>query len=143
MVAANVVSGLPADPVAASAYSHIRNVAVFPNGTWVENIAVRWNGHLLVTLLNRPEVWEVEPLSGHSELVYSFPEATGTLGIAEIEHDIFAVNVGNSTLPATGVPELGAYGPSTTMPVDQQRLQAVSRKRPQRRKWLQFHLPSS
>ncbi|KAJ2971813.1 hypothetical protein NQ176_g7511 [Zarea fungicola] len=104
MMAANVVSGLPANPVAASAYSHIRNVTVFPNGTWIENIAVRWNGNLLVTLLNRPEVWEVEPLTGHSELVYSFPEATGTLGIAEIEHDVFAVNVGNSTLPATGVP---------------------------------------
>ncbi|PNP46507.1 hypothetical protein TGAMA5MH_01965 [Trichoderma gamsii] len=82
----------------------LRDVIVFPNNTWVENIAVRSNGNLLVTLLNIPEVWEVEPLSGSAELAYSFPNANACLGITEVGHDIFAVNVGNLSAPATGAP---------------------------------------
>jgi hypothetical protein len=99
----SLVSGRPAEQTDNTA-KKLRDVIVFPNGTWVENIAVRSNGNLLVTLINLPEVWEVNPLSGAAELVYSFPNANVSLGIAEVEHDIFAVNVGNFSGPGIGVP---------------------------------------
>ncbi|KAL6799280.1 hypothetical protein GGI42DRAFT_52466 [Trichoderma sp. SZMC 28013] len=98
-----LVSSLPTKP-ASHASKTLRDVIVFPNNTWVENIAVRSNGNLLVTLINLPEVWEVEPLSGSAELVYSFPNANVSLGIAEVRHDVFAVNVGNFSGPGVGVP---------------------------------------
>ncbi|EHK50803.1 hypothetical protein TRIATDRAFT_186794 [Trichoderma atroviride IMI 206040] len=99
----SLVSTLPTE-VASNISKTLRDVIVFPNNTWVENIAVRSNGNLLVTLLNLPEVWEVEPLSGSAELAYSFPNANACLGIAEVGHDIFAVNVGSLSAPGVGAP---------------------------------------
>jgi hypothetical protein len=84
--------------------SLVTTVHSFPNGTWVENIAPRANGKLLVTLVNLPQVWEVDPRSHSAELIYSFPEANVTLGIAEVEDDVFAVAVGAFTAPGKGVP---------------------------------------
>ncbi|KAK4958202.1 hypothetical protein LTR10_004628 [Elasticomyces elasticus] len=77
------------------------------NGTWIENIAVRSNGKLLVTLVNEPAVWEVDPILKSANLVYTFPNANVTLGISEVEHDVFAVNVGNFSVPGKGV--LGSW----------------------------------
>lgn len=99
----SLISALPAED-ARNTPKILRDVIVFPNNTWVENIAVRSNGNLLVTLLNLPEVWEVEPLSGSAELAYSFPNANACLGVTEVGHDIFALNVGNLSAPATGAP---------------------------------------
>ncbi|KAL6899911.1 hypothetical protein GGI43DRAFT_384086 [Trichoderma evansii] len=99
----SLASALPTKD-ARNASKTLRDVIVFPNDTWIENIAVRSNGNLLVTLMSLPEVWEVEPISGSAELVYSFPNATVSLGIAEVGHDIFAVNVGNLSTPTTGLP---------------------------------------
>ncbi|KAL6691398.1 hypothetical protein J3F84DRAFT_403648 [Trichoderma pleuroticola] len=98
-----LVSSLPTEQ-ASHASKTLRDVIAFPNNTWVENIAVRSNGNLLVTLINLPEVWEVEPLSGSAEPVYSFPNASVSLGIAEVGHDVFAVNVGNFSGTGGGVP---------------------------------------
>ncbi|RFU81653.1 quino amine dehydrogenase beta chain [Trichoderma arundinaceum] len=100
---ASAASSLPTEQ-ASHADKSLRDVVVFPNGTWVENIAVRSNGNLLVTLFNVPEVWEVEPRTGSAELVYSFPNANVSLGIAEVGHDIFAVNVGSISGPGQGIP---------------------------------------
>lgn len=73
----------------------------FPNESWVENLAVRSNGNVLVTLLSSPEVWEIDPSKKEpAELVYHFPEALSALGVAELQSDIFVVAVGNITLPA-------------------------------------------
>ncbi|OQN98392.1 hypothetical protein B0A48_15660 [Cryoendolithus antarcticus] len=80
----------------------LKTVYQFPNGTWVENIAVRSNGKLLATLLFKPEVWEIDPIEYSANLIYSFPDANCTLGIAEYAPDAFGINVGNST-PAGGV----------------------------------------
>lgn len=99
----SIASALPTKD-ASNASGALRDVIVFPNNTWIENIAVRSNGNLLVTLMSLPEVWEVEPLSGSAELVYSFPNATVSLGITEVGHDIFAVNVGSLSTSVTGLP---------------------------------------
>jgi hypothetical protein len=84
----------------------LRDVWRFPTGTWVENIAVRSNGKLLVTLLSQPDVYQVNPSGTESpSLVYSFPGASGALGIAELGTDVFAVVAGNwSTTTFTSTP---------------------------------------
>ncbi|KAK3075655.1 hypothetical protein LTR53_000803 [Teratosphaeriaceae sp. CCFEE 6253] len=84
--------------------SKLRNVWAGENGTWVENIAVGSNGNLLVTLINLPEVWKVDPVLDTAELVYCFPDVNVTLGFAEVKHDVFAVNVGKFSVPGKGVP---------------------------------------
>jgi hypothetical protein len=81
----------------------------FPNETWVENLAVRSNGNILLTLLSSPEVWEIDPSQENSaHLVYRFSEALSALGIAELQPDIFVVALGNITLP-TIASEPGSY----------------------------------
>ena len=73
----------------------LSNLVRFPNGTWVENIALRWNGNLLVTLFTPPEVWEIDPSAltqtNGSKLVHHFPGAESVTGIAETEPDVFMV----------------------------------------------------
>ncbi|MCJ1376948.1 hypothetical protein MMC17_000038 [Xylographa soralifera] len=72
------------------------NVWEFPNGTWVENIAVRTNGQLLVTFISSPVVYQVDPFGAKKPaLVHQFPDALAALGIAEVQHDVFAVISGN------------------------------------------------
>jgi len=68
----------------------------FPNnGSWVDNIALRSDGSLLLTRLDVPEVWSVNTTSGNATLAYTFPNATSCFGISEIDSDVFAVVVGN------------------------------------------------
>ncbi|KAJ5772740.1 hypothetical protein N7457_007636 [Penicillium paradoxum] len=68
----------------------------FPNnGSWVDNIALRSDGNLLLTRLDTPEVWLVNTTSGDATLAYTFPNVTSCFGISEIEDDVFAVVVGN------------------------------------------------
>lgn len=88
----------------------IYDVWQFPNGTWAENIAVRSNGQLLVTILSSPELYEVDPFGLETpQLLQRFPNATGLLGIVELKEDVFAVVAGNystATLTSTN----GLYG---------------------------------
>lgn len=56
---------------------------------------MRANGNLLVTLIFEPEVWEIDPTSGRAALAHHFEDITSVFGIAEVEHDIFAVTIGN------------------------------------------------
>jgi hypothetical protein len=69
----------------------------FPNTTWLENIAVRSNGHIIVNLLDRPEMYQVNPFTrpATASLIHRFESYAGLLGVAEITPDIFAVVVGN------------------------------------------------
>jgi hypothetical protein len=78
--------------------SAIRTIYEFPNETWIENIAVRSNGQLLLNLLSTPPIYSLDPLNpspGSAKLLHNFPFATGLTGIAEIKPDIFAVVAGN------------------------------------------------
>ncbi|KAL6411021.1 Six-bladed beta-propeller TolB-like protein [Ilyonectria robusta] len=71
----------------------------FPNVTWLENIAVRSNGQLLVGFGTEPALYSVEPDSNNPKptLVYTFPNATAVFGISEVYPDVFAMAVGNFT----------------------------------------------
>ncbi|KAI1775804.1 hypothetical protein F4818DRAFT_388488 [Hypoxylon cercidicola] len=65
------------------------------NGTYIENIAVRSNGDLLVTLLQpSASVYAVESPFSHSpsmSLVHTFEDANGLTGISETSPDTFIV----------------------------------------------------
>lgn len=77
-------------------FNHLHQVYQFPNGTWVENIAVRQNGNLLVTLGNTPELWEVmlsaHPKNSSASLVHHFDDAQQATGMAELSPDVFAIS---------------------------------------------------
>lgn len=63
----------------------------WPAGSWAENVAVRQNGKLLVTRLDVPELWEVDPECSNATLVHRFTARNALLGITEVTHDVFAV----------------------------------------------------
>ncbi|KAH6971938.1 hypothetical protein EDB80DRAFT_744073 [Ilyonectria destructans] len=73
----------------------------FPNPTWLENIAVRQSGQLLVTSLTHPRLYQVDPSGAYPPvLVADIAGADGLLGIAELERDVFYVIAGNLTATA-------------------------------------------
>lgn len=91
----------------------VKTLYQYPLGTWVENIAVRASGELLLTLLNTPHVDQIDPslTSPTPVRVHDFagvPKAASVLGIAEIDPDVFAVAVGNFSLETGAEP--GSWG---------------------------------
>ncbi|KAH6614994.1 hypothetical protein C7974DRAFT_436941 [Boeremia exigua] len=75
-----------------------RTVYQWENGTWAENIAVRSNGDLLVTLMDRPELYSIKPDTSAAKLAANLDEQTnaiGLLGITEMAHDVFVIVAGN------------------------------------------------
>jgi hypothetical protein len=77
-------------------------------GSWIENIAVRSNNDLLLTLLSTPDLYTFTPSSSKSSLLYTFPNVTGLTGIAETTPDVFTVAGGNFSL-ATVSSTPGSY----------------------------------
>jgi hypothetical protein len=86
------------NPLGIANSASVTLVHEFYKGSWIENIAVRSNGHLLFTFLDKPEVWELDPLTKDAKpsLAYRFPSSNGCLGITEIKPDKFAVIVGQN-----------------------------------------------
>jgi len=87
----------------------VRDVWRFPNVTWVENIAVRSSGQLLVTL--SPVLYQVDPHAAEGQqpqLIQRFPNVTSLMGIVEVGKDVFAVIAGNFSLK-TAVSTPGSY----------------------------------
>ncbi|KAH8743169.1 hypothetical protein F5883DRAFT_512601 [Diaporthe sp. PMI_573] len=80
--------------------SQPRTVFQFANGTWVENIAVRRNGDLLVTLIDRPELYLINPQHGGATRIGDFEDAKALslMGISEMAPDVFAVIAGNYSI---------------------------------------------
>ena len=78
----------------------------FPQGTWVENLAVRSYGQVLVSLLSTPDLYQIDPSNKTAPiLVHSFPEHLGLLGITETTQDIFYLAAGNYSVSAkTNIP---------------------------------------
>lgn len=105
-------AGCPASVATASTSTPaLSTVYQFPagSGAWVENIAERSNGQLLVTRMFTPELWLIDPSTGSARLVHSFPGANSVTGITPTgNNDEFAVAVGNVD-PATFTPEAGSW----------------------------------
>ncbi|KAF2741490.1 hypothetical protein EJ04DRAFT_571572 [Polyplosphaeria fusca] len=92
--------------VSGTSYSSptVKKLATFADFT--ENIAVRANGWLLLSQIGHATVHTLDPASSDTSpsLLYTFPNATGVTGMAEIAPDLFAVAVGQwnvSTANAT------------------------------------------
>ena len=77
--------------------SNVRDIYQFPKPTWIENLAQRPNGEILLTFITSPDLYQVDPFTpgASPELVHNFAPYHNTLGVAEIESDIFAVVTGN------------------------------------------------
>jgi hypothetical protein len=90
-----------AAPPRSNAQGPAHTVFQWENGTWAENIAVRSNGDLLVTLMNRPELYSISPKNQAANLVADLEDETnviGLLGITEMAHDVFVVIAGNFSI---------------------------------------------
>jgi uncharacterized protein YunC (DUF1805 family) len=71
----------------------------FPHPTWIENLAIRKNGQILVTILTTPELFLVDPSNAaKGTLVHKFPDILGLTGIIEVKEDVFYVAGGNFNL---------------------------------------------
>lgn len=93
-ILSHLISALPY--TLPSSKSPIQTIYEFPNETWVENIAIRASGELLVTTITTPTLYQVDPfVAAPANLIHTFADAVGTLGIAEIQPDVFAVITGN------------------------------------------------
>ncbi|CAJ2510823.1 Uu.00g064480.m01.CDS01 [Anthostomella pinea] len=78
------------------------------SGAWVENLAVRSNGDLLVTRFDAPELWSINTSTKEATKVVAFDGDLQTSGITEIADDVFAVITGNFSM-ATGT-TVGSWG---------------------------------
>jgi sugar lactone lactonase YvrE len=76
--------------------------------SWIEGIAIRPNGQILVTRTDVPELWLIDPKTHSASLVHTFPDATSTVGITAISSDVYAVGVGIVDL-ATTVATAGSF----------------------------------
>jgi len=94
---------------AAAAPANISTIYQFPNGTWLENLALTHNSSILVSLIGKPEVHIVHPSTTNatSNLVASFPNANSVLGITETACDVFTIAVG--TLNPDNTPIQGSF----------------------------------
>lgn len=73
-------------------------VWTFENETWIENLAVRENGEILCTSINRAALYLVSPFEHVASLVHQFEPTDGLLGIAEVQNDVFVVASANISL---------------------------------------------
>lgn len=86
-----------------------RTIYQFPNDTYVENIAIRPNGQILVNILTSPQIWLVDPeFPGKAVLVHEFSDVLGLSGIVEYQPDVFAIAGGNVSL-STGESIVGSW----------------------------------
>ena len=83
-------------PVQSASAGMVTQLHEFENGTWIENIAIRPNGQILLSLFDRPEIYLLDAFTPGSkpELLYKFANATRLTGLAEYAPDKFAVLVG-------------------------------------------------
>ncbi|RFU74717.1 six-bladed beta-propeller [Trichoderma arundinaceum] len=89
-----------------------RVVVQFPAGTWIENIAVRSNGNLLLTsFMPDATLYEVSDLKSSSPTItrlFTIDRITSLFGITETSADVFAIAGGNFSQSTAGVK--GTFG---------------------------------
>jgi hypothetical protein len=73
----------------------LTTIATFPKNYFLENLAVRSDNSVLVTALNRKELWYVPPSADGAEvkplLLFTFPHLA--MGIVEAGPDVFYISV--------------------------------------------------
>ncbi len=68
-----------------------RLIYQFPNHTWVENLAVRPSGSLLLTLISTPDLYLIDPLAANPkpQLIHRFNSSSSIFGITETESNTY------------------------------------------------------
>jgi hypothetical protein len=86
---------------AVSATVEARLVYQFPNSTFIENVAIRPNGQLVLNTFDDARIYTIDPSAAEPEpkLVAKIPGVTGVTGIAQIAPDVFAVSGGINDIP--------------------------------------------
>ena len=76
-----------------------RLVYQFPTDTWIENLAVRPNGSLLLTIITSPDLYLINPLAADPkpQLIHHFSSSTWLTGITETNPDTYYVIGANAT----------------------------------------------
>ncbi len=67
----------------------------FSSSAWIEGMATRSNGALLLNRLDVPELWNFDPSTKAASKLVSFTGVTSGAGILEIAPDVFIAVVGN------------------------------------------------
>jgi streptogramin lyase len=89
------IAALPLDPAKSNP---VATLWTFPNETWIENLAVRANGNILCTSLNRAAIYQVDPFKHVAETLHQFASTDGCLRIAETSSNVFVVVTANVSL---------------------------------------------
>lgn len=88
-----------ADGLRTTHRSLLTQIHQFSNGTSVENLAIRDNGNILITLLYEAKIHEINPsLNNGTRLVHSFNNSTRVNGISELAADVFAISANHDTI---------------------------------------------
>ncbi|KAL8685292.1 MAG: hypothetical protein Q9218_007857, partial [Villophora microphyllina] len=94
-------------PIVVTALYPTKLIYEFPNGTWLENIAVRPTGFILTTVLTTPDLYLIQPnaRSPSPQLIHHFSSHESLLGITETSPDTFHIVAANfSTATRSAVP---------------------------------------
>ncbi|KAL2047430.1 hypothetical protein ABVK25_011538 [Lepraria finkii] len=91
---------------AAAAPSPIQLIYQFKDIVALENLAVRSNGHLVLTASNQPNVYDMNPNARNAppKPLPRIPGVTSLTGIVETAPDVFAVVAGNWSATFQGTP---------------------------------------
>ncbi|VUC25116.1 unnamed protein product [Clonostachys rosea] len=94
LVAAALSSSASANPIRTTRSSdhQPRELLQLP-GIWIENIAVRHNGDLLLTTIGKGDIYSLNPSRPNSkpQIVAEFDQISAAAGITEIHKDVFAI----------------------------------------------------
>lgn len=73
-----------------------REIFAFQDATFIENLAIRTNGHILLNTFSSGDVYSLDPTAASPKPVVaaSLPGATGLTGIAPIGPDVYAISGG-------------------------------------------------
>lgn len=89
----------------------VNTVWEFDFPSWCENLAIRANGQILVSRLDTPELYQVDPTGVLEPILIATWNASyymGALGISETTPDVFAINlaapVNGSFVKTSGIP---------------------------------------
>nr|POE47188.1 hypothetical protein CFP56_00520 [Quercus suber] len=79
----------------------VRSIYKFPAQTFIENIVVRPNGHLLLTTFREGSIYELDPDAADVEprLIAQLPDVGVATGIVEVEEGVFAVTGARHSKP--------------------------------------------
>ena len=69
-------------------------ITEWPQGSYVENLAAKHDGHLLVTVYSTNEIYEVNPNLSKSNRTLLATLPLGPTGIVELDYNNFYINVG-------------------------------------------------